>query len=215
MIGRELSAIFPKRTVRARRRRARAAPRLTCAAAGVRDVSLEVRSGEIVGLAGLVGSGRTELAQTVFGLTPADSGEVLVHGRPVVVRSPAGAIEAGIGYLPEDRKQHGVVPEMAVDENVSLANLGAVCARRADRSRARAESGAAVRRSAPDQDCVGRRPRSSRSPAATSRRSRSRAGWRPRRRCSSSTSRRRESTSVRSRRSTRSCRIWPSAAWRC
>ena len=80
------------------------------------DVSLDVRSGEIVGLAGLVGSGRTELAQTVFGLTPADSGEVLVHGRPVDVRSPAGAIDAGIGYLPEDRRQHGVVPEMAVAE---------------------------------------------------------------------------------------------------
>jgi len=59
-------------------------------------------------------------------LTPADSGDVLVHGNPVVVRTPAGAIEAGIGYLPEDRKQHGVVPEMAVDQNMSLANLGAV-----------------------------------------------------------------------------------------
>ena len=126
MIGRELSAIFPKRT-RARSARSRS----SCAAspaesAGVQDVSLEIRSGEIVGLAGLVGSGRTELAQTVFGLTPADSGEVLVHGRPVEVRSPGGAIEAGIGYLPEDRKQHGVVPEMAVDKNVSLASLGAV-----------------------------------------------------------------------------------------
>jgi rhamnose transport system ATP-binding protein len=92
----------------------------------VHDVSLEVRSGEIVGLAGLVGSGRTELAQTVFGLTPADSGEVLVGGRAVTVRSPRGAIDAGIGYLPEDRKQHGVVPEMAIDQNVSLASLGAV-----------------------------------------------------------------------------------------
>ena len=63
--------------------RARAARRLTCRAAGVQDVSLAVRSGEIVGLAGLVGSGRTELAQTVFGLTPADSGDVLVHGQPI------------------------------------------------------------------------------------------------------------------------------------
>jgi rhamnose transport system ATP-binding protein len=89
-------------------------------------VSLDVRSGEIVGLAGLVGSGRTELAHTVFGLTPADSGDVLVHGRLVRVRSPGDAIDAGIGYLPEDRKQHGVVPEMAIDQNVSLANLAAV-----------------------------------------------------------------------------------------
>jgi rhamnose transport system ATP-binding protein len=151
MIGRELSAIFPKRARHPNAGHPSAAAalgtppaaasgappvplgavalelrRVTCRAAGVHDVSLEVRSGEIVGLAGLVGSGRTELAQTVFGLTPADSGEVLVGGRPVIVRSPGGAIGAGIGYLPEDRKQHGVVPEMAVDQNVSLASLGAV-----------------------------------------------------------------------------------------
>ena len=125
MIGRELSAIFPKRAVPlgdvALELRG-----LTCRSAGIHDVSLEVRGGEIVGLAGLVGSGRTELAQTVFGLTPADAGDVLVHGRPVNARSAAAAIEAGIGYLPEDRKQHGVVPEMAVDENVSLADLSRV-----------------------------------------------------------------------------------------
>jgi len=125
MIGRELSAIFPKRSVAAGEV-ALELRHVTCRAAGVHDVSLDVRSGEIVGLAGLVGSGRTELAQTVFGLTPADSGDVLVRGRPVVVRSPTGAIEAGIGYLPEDRKQHGVVPEMAVDQNVSLASLDGV-----------------------------------------------------------------------------------------
>ncbi len=125
MIGRELSAIFPKRQVPvgdvALELRC-----VTCTAAGVEDVSLEIRCGEIVGLAGLVGSGRTELAQTVFGLTPADAGEVLVHGRRVDVRSPARAIEAGIAYLPEDRKRHGVVPEMPIDENVSLASLNAV-----------------------------------------------------------------------------------------
>jgi rhamnose transport system ATP-binding protein len=128
MIGRELSAIFPTRT-------SEAAPLgdialelrgVTSRSAGVHDVSLHVRRGEIVGVAGLVGSGRTELAQTVFGLEPLDSGEVLVHGRAVDVRSPAAAIDAGIGYLPEDRKQHGVVPEMAIDENMSLANLPAV-----------------------------------------------------------------------------------------
>jgi rhamnose transport system ATP-binding protein len=125
MIGRELSAIFPKRAV-AHGSVALELRGVTSASAGVRDVSLTVRSGEIVGLAGLVGSGRTELAQTVFGLTPPDSGEVLVHGRAIDARSPAGAIVAGIGYLPEDRKQHGVIADMAVDQNVSLANLPAV-----------------------------------------------------------------------------------------
>jgi rhamnose transport system ATP-binding protein len=96
---------------------------ISCRAGGIRDVSLSVRSGEILGLAGLVGSGRTELARTIFGLTPADSGEVLVHGRPVRVQSPADAIGAGIGYLPEDRRSHGVFGEMAVAENVTMASL--------------------------------------------------------------------------------------------
>jgi len=92
----------------------------------VQDVSLSVRRGEIVGLAGLVGSGRTQLAETLFGLTPADSGEMLLDGQHVRVQSPARAIDMGIGYLPEDRRQHGVVPEMAVTDNISLASLGAV-----------------------------------------------------------------------------------------
>ena len=125
MIGRELSAIFPKRTVPIGGV-ALELRDVTCRAAGVRDASLAVRSGEIVGLAGLVGSGRTELAQVVFGLIPADSGEVRVNGQPFNLRSPAAAIDAGIGYLPEDRKQHGVVPEMPVDANMSLANLPSV-----------------------------------------------------------------------------------------
>jgi rhamnose transport system ATP-binding protein len=125
MIGRELSAIFPKRSVPPGEV-ALELRGLACESAGIHDVSLHVRSGEIVGLAGLVGSGRTELAQTIFGLTPADAGNVFVRGRKIDVRSPADAIDSGIGYLPEDRKQHGVVPEMAVDENVSLANLATV-----------------------------------------------------------------------------------------
>ena len=125
MIGREVPAIVPKRAsvpgpVALELRQ------ISCRAAGVQDVSLSVRSGEIVGLAGLVGSGRTQLAETLFGLTPADSGELLVDGQPVRVQSPARAIEMGIGYLPEDRRRHGVVPEMAVTDNISLASLGAV-----------------------------------------------------------------------------------------
>jgi rhamnose transport system ATP-binding protein len=94
----------------------------------VHDVSFSVRRGEILGVSGLVGSGRTELAKTLFGLTPSDSGELIVHGERVHVKSPAHAIECGIAYLPEDRRKHGVVPEMAVSENVSLANLNAVAA---------------------------------------------------------------------------------------
>jgi rhamnose transport system ATP-binding protein len=113
MVGRELSAVYPKRTV------------------PLGDVAIEVgemrvRSGEIVGLAGLVGSGRTELAETIFGLTPADSGEILLRGKPVRISSPAKAIELGIAYVPEDRRQHGVVLEMPIAENISLAGLGKI-----------------------------------------------------------------------------------------
>jgi rhamnose transport system ATP-binding protein len=122
MVGRELAAVFPKRpvplgdTVLELRR-------VCCAAVGVRDVDLTVRAGEIVGLSGLVGAGRSELARTIFGLTPADSGEIRVQGRSVRITSPAEAIRQGIAYVPEDRRRHGVVLEMPVSENVTLAAL--------------------------------------------------------------------------------------------
>ena len=122
MIGRELAAIFPKRPVTLGEP-ALELRHVSCRAGGVRDVSLSVRSGEIVGLAGLVGSGRTELARTVFGLTPADSGELLVQGRAIRIQSPADAIRAGIGYLPEDRRSHGVFLDMTVTDNVTIASL--------------------------------------------------------------------------------------------
>jgi rhamnose transport system ATP-binding protein len=125
MIGRELSAIFPKRTLPPGDA-ALELRQVSCRAGGIRGVSLAVRQGEILGIAGLVGSGRTELARTIFGLTPADSGEMLVHGRAVQVMSPADAIRIGIGYVPEDRRRHGVLGEMAVAENVTLASLGRV-----------------------------------------------------------------------------------------
>ncbi len=98
-------------------------------AAGVRGVTLALRAGEIVGLAGLVGSGRTQFAETLFGLTPADEGEVRIGGSAVRIGSPADAIRLGIGYVPEDRRQHGVVLEMAIAENATLASLGAVSRR--------------------------------------------------------------------------------------
>ncbi len=128
MVGREISAIFPKRDVPVGAVMLEARG-VGSRAAGVRDVSLAVRAGEIVGLAGLVGSGRTQFAETLFGLTPADAGEVLLGGRAVRIDSPADAIRLGIGYVPEDRRQHGVVLEMAIAENVTLANLPAVAPR--------------------------------------------------------------------------------------
>src|SRR6185436_1240346 len=99
---------------------------LSNARTGVRAVSLSVRRGEILGLAGLVGSGRTQLAETIFGVTPATSGEITIEGRPVAIGSPADAINRGIAYVPEDRRQHGVVLDMSVAANATLASLPAV-----------------------------------------------------------------------------------------
>jgi rhamnose transport system ATP-binding protein len=125
MVGRELSAVFPKRQV-AIGDVALELRGVGHRASGVRDVSLSVRSGEILGVTGLVGSGRTELAEVLFGLRPADAGEIRVRSVPVKIASPAQAIGLGLGYVPEDRRQHGVVLEMSVAANTSLANLGGV-----------------------------------------------------------------------------------------
>lgn len=126
MVGRELSAVFPKRQV-AIGERALCVVKLGNRAAGVHDVTFEVRRGEILGIAGLVGSGRTQLAEIIFGLTPTDNGAMEVGEWGVLrTESPAGAISVGIGYVPEDRRQHGVVLEMPITANISLANLTAV-----------------------------------------------------------------------------------------
>lgn len=120
MVGREISAIYPP---------AETAPgevvlslkNLSCAAGGVSDVILEVRAGEILGLAGLVGAGRTELARTIFGITPADSGEILLCGEPIAIQSPRDAVAHGIAYVPEDRRRHGVILEMPIAQNMTMA----------------------------------------------------------------------------------------------
>jgi rhamnose transport system ATP-binding protein len=125
MVGRPIEAVFPKRTV-AIGDEALEVRRLCCRNAGVRDVSISVRRGEILGIAGLVGSGRTQLAETIFGLTPADSGEIQISGIAVRIDSPQAAIAHGIGYVPEDRRQHGVVLDMPIFANTSLANLARV-----------------------------------------------------------------------------------------
>ncbi|QYJ16040.1 Galactose/methyl galactoside import ATP-binding protein MglA [Rubrobacter xylanophilus DSM 9941] len=91
----------------------------------LRDCSFEVRAGEILGFAGLVGAGRTELARAVFGADPVDSGEVELEGRRLRIRKPQDAIEAGIGYLTEDRKGEGLALQLGIDQNITLASLPA------------------------------------------------------------------------------------------
>jgi rhamnose transport system ATP-binding protein len=125
MVGRELSAVFPKRQVTLGEH-ALAVRALRHRASGVFDVSFSVRRGEILGLAGLVGSGRTEVAEVLFGLRPADAGDIWIEGATVRITSPSQAIALGLGYLPEDRRQHGVVLDMSIASNASLANLKGV-----------------------------------------------------------------------------------------
>ncbi|MSU33988.1 MAG: sugar ABC transporter ATP-binding protein [Pedosphaera sp.] len=94
---------------------------LGCDVSGVRNVTFDIRAGEIVGLTGLVGAGRTELARMLFGLTPADTGEIRLDGVPVTISSPAAAVALGIGYLPEDRRRHGIILDLPVAQNISMS----------------------------------------------------------------------------------------------
>jgi rhamnose transport system ATP-binding protein len=122
MVGREISAIFPKRDVRLGEV-VLETRNLACRESGLRNVSLSVRAGEILGLAGLVGAGRTELARVLFGLTPATGGEILLAGKAVTVRTPSEAVDLGIAYVPEDRRRHGVILELPIAANATLAIL--------------------------------------------------------------------------------------------
>jgi len=122
MVGRSLEAVFPKVEVPLGEVVLETTD-LGCEASGVSGINLKVRSGEILGLAGLVGAGRTELARVLFGLTPADRGRILLRGEAVTIGSPAEAVARGIAYVPEDRRRHGVILDMPVDANVTLAIL--------------------------------------------------------------------------------------------
>ncbi len=149
MVGRELSAVFPKTNpsvaepARVQKGgdnlnsgessdlQAASAPLfevrgLACHSEGVQAIDLTVRAGEIVGLAGLVGAGRTELARVLFGLSPAESGTISFRGRRVTIDSPQTATELGIAYVPEDRRRHGVILDLSVAANASLASLPAL-----------------------------------------------------------------------------------------
>ncbi|MGH7956685.1 MAG: sugar ABC transporter ATP-binding protein [Opitutaceae bacterium] len=120
MVGRETTQIHPP---------AEAAPgevvlalrKVGCAASGVSNVTFDVRAGEVFGLAGLAGAGRTELARILFGITPADTGEILLRGERILPQSAPEAVALGVAYVPEDRRRHGVVLEMPVEENITMA----------------------------------------------------------------------------------------------
>jgi inositol transport system ATP-binding protein len=90
----------------------------------LQDISFEVRRGEILGIAGLVGAGRTELARAIFGADAFASGEIEIEGQPAKITSPEDAIQHGVGLVPEDRKQQALFLALAVRENLSIAMLG-------------------------------------------------------------------------------------------
>jgi galactofuranose transport system ATP-binding protein len=87
-------------------------------------VNLKIRRGEVVGLAGLLGSGRTETARMLFGIDRADAGQVLLEGKPLHLRSPRSAIRAGFAFTSENRKSEGIIPDLSVRENIILAMQG-------------------------------------------------------------------------------------------
>lgn len=89
----------------------------------VRDVSFELRKGEILGFSGLMGAGRTETARAIFGADPKESGDIYINGKKVLINSPEDAVKYGIGYLSEDRKRYGIVVQKTVAENTTMANL--------------------------------------------------------------------------------------------
>ncbi|MDX6749184.1 sugar ABC transporter ATP-binding protein [Geminicoccaceae bacterium 1502E] len=131
MVGREVERLFRHRTAarapgevalrveRLSRQRDPANPHAT----SVEEASLEVRHGEILGIAGLVGAGRSELARAIFGADPIAGGRIMVEGRELAIRSPRDAIRAGIGLVPEDRKQQALFLALAVRDNLAIAAL--------------------------------------------------------------------------------------------
>jgi ribose transport system ATP-binding protein len=125
MVGREIKEKFP-RVPSVRGKKIFEVKNLSSGRA-VRDVSFELREGEIVGIAGLMGAGRTELTRAVFGIDARDSGGIFLNGEEIAVRRPSDAISRGIVLAPEDRKKDGLCVRLSVRENIALPNLDSIC----------------------------------------------------------------------------------------
>jgi rhamnose transport system ATP-binding protein len=144
MVGRTITNLFPKQDVKA----GDVALKVENLAheGTFRDVSFELRKGEILGMAGLVGAGRTNVARAIFGVEPATSGRIQIEGREVAITSPQQAIQLGLAYVPEDRQLHGLIPAMNITSNISLPMLSkyAVQGWLQDKAERKAAYGAAV-----------------------------------------------------------------------
>jgi ABC-type sugar transport system ATPase subunit len=127
MVGREITSIFPKVDVPIAGEIF--AVKDLKRGGGQKGLSFSLRRGEILGFAGLVGAGRSELLQAIFGIDRRDAGEIILEGAPVQIRSPQEAIRLGIGFVPEDRKLKGLMLGLAVKDNVTIASLQKVSSR--------------------------------------------------------------------------------------
>ena len=124
MVGRELGELYPK--AKAERQGVVLEARNLSDGRELHGASFKLYRGEVLGIAGLVGAGRTALAETVFGIRKATEGEILVDGQPVRIRSAGDAIKLGMGLVPEDRKQQGLFLNMAVRENITISAISQV-----------------------------------------------------------------------------------------
>jgi ribose transport system ATP-binding protein len=120
MVGREIKDMYPKEAI--------TKGDVVLEVAGltnkkIKDISFNVRAGEILGMFGLMGAGRTEIARCIFGLDKGYEGEILLNGEKLNIRSPIDAIRANIGYVSEDRRREGIVPLLSLRENITLASL--------------------------------------------------------------------------------------------
>lgn len=121
MVGRTMNEVYPQRPPFAGEEILLETKNLT--GNGVKDISLQIRKGEVLGLGGLVGAGRTEFAQLLFGAARAESGEIIFKGQKVIMKSPSVAMKHGIAMVPEDRKRQGLVLVESVRENIALPVL--------------------------------------------------------------------------------------------
>ncbi|MCI9252432.1 MAG: sugar ABC transporter ATP-binding protein [Lachnospiraceae bacterium] len=135
MVGREITETYP---VRRKCEKETILEVRNLTGKGAKNISFDLKRGEILGLAGLVGAGRTETARMIFGADPIESGSIIMKGKEITIRSPRDAVQNGICLVPEDRKQHGVILSLSIRDNITLpivkgiSKLGIVDRKRED-----------------------------------------------------------------------------------
>jgi inositol transport system ATP-binding protein len=123
MVGREIENLFPEKATFKGEKKAILTIKNFSKKGKFENINFEVQAGEVLGIAGLMGAGRTEIVRAIYGLDKYDSGEIILKGNKINLKSPKEAIEKGIGYVSEDRKALGFMSEMSINENISLSSL--------------------------------------------------------------------------------------------